>query len=286
MKSTKLTGLLAVVALAGLTAWGAHAGGAFSDCSSKASCNRSGSATQASVCPGMTQSGSTSAAAEFVPVCSGSDAKGTQARAVCGGSKGAMKAGSGCADGEKTAMETSGGSSCCAGKGAGAQANAGGGCPYMGAMAVCSHDGVVCDSNTADCEQMLRTYYANHGWLGVEMICAANGTCQPTVTRVDAGSPAEKAGFQVGDVLTSLNGIAFTAENAEAVGKLMNEGFKSGDKVRYTAAREGKTVDLQAKLAKIDDARLAEMIQAHVSTHQPAERPAAKTSDKAESVRS
>jgi S1-C subfamily serine protease len=45
---------------------------------------------------------------------------------------------------------------------------------------------------------------------------------QPVITRVSDNSPAQAAGFQVGDVLTSLNGIPYGQGN-DAVLAEMNQ---------------------------------------------------------------
>ena len=78
----------------------------------------------------------------------------------------------------------------------------------------------------------------------------------PTVTKIAAGSPAEKAGFKVGDLLTSINGIGFDAKNAEALKGVMENGFKIGEIVRYTAKRDDQIVTLAPVLAAIPDASL------------------------------
>ena len=124
----------------------------------------------------------------------------------------------------------------------------------------------------ADCEKMMRTYYKSHGWLGIEME-TADGVMTPTVTSIVGGSPAEKAGFKVGDVLTSINGIGFDAKNAEALQGIMEKGFQSGQTVTYTAKREAQIVTLSPVLASIPDANLNQMIAAHLaSSHKQQEK--------------
>jgi C-terminal processing protease CtpA/Prc len=116
----------------------------------------------------------------------------------------------------------------------------------------------------SDCEKMLRTYYQTHGWLGIEMD-SADGVTMPTVTAVTAGSPAEKAGFKVGDVLTSVNGIGFDAKNAETLQAFMDKGFLPGQSVTYTAKREAQIVPLNPVLAPIPDTNLNQMIATHLA---------------------
>src|SRR5262245_54902375 len=51
------------------------------------------------------------------------------------------------------------------------------------------------------------------GWVGLDLDKSYEGTL--TVKSVVVGSPAEKAGFKAGDVLTALNGIPFDEANHE-----------------------------------------------------------------------
>jgi hypothetical protein len=157
---------------------------------------------------------------------------------------------------------------------------AAGGCGMMGAGACCPQGGgQQCSMSPADCEKMLRTYYENHGWLGLEMACAKEDDVEPTVTRVIPGSPAEKAGFKVGDTLVAVNGIAYGPESMEAIQKLMSDGMKVGDKIAYKIVREGKSdKQIKTKLVRIPDTVLAQMVSDHVTT--------AHKSEKAESAKS
>ena len=199
----------------------------------------------------------------------------TASMAQAGGSSCSGKAKATQASGSCTGMQKTGGSSC---TGMSKSADMGGGCSFMakGTGTCGSADGSMhCNMSPEQCEQAMRTYYKDHGWLGVEMICENAQTCTPKVTRVAAGSPAEAAGFKVGDILTSVNGINFDVDNAKAIQNVMDNGFKVGDMVRYTANRDGKIVSLDAKLVKVTDGALAEMIGHHVAAGH-------KTSDKAD----
>ena len=59
--------------------------------------------------------------------------------------------------------------------------------------------------------------YAKHGYLGIETEKNAAGAY--AISKIAPGSPAEKAGFQKGDVLVALNGARFGDDNKEAVKK-------------------------------------------------------------------
>lgn len=191
------------------------------------------------------------------------------AGANCGSqSKASMQSGSGCS----SQASKSGG----AYPGQGTMSKAGGSCSGMSKADGCGTAkgaSMECSMSPAECEQMMRTYYKTHGWLGIEMTYADGEITTPTVTKIAAGSPAEKAGFKVGDLLTSINGIGFDAKNAEALKGVMENGFKIGEVVRYTAKRDDQIVTLSPVLAAIPDASLKEMVAAHVtSTHKSKEK--------------
>ena len=88
---------------------------------------------------------------------------------------------------------------------------------------------------------------AKHGWLGLDVEKGASGT---TVTGVAAGSPAEKAGFQEGDVLVAFNGIALTDDNKEALKKAKMQNAV-GRQVTYTISRGGAQRQIAATLAEV-----------------------------------
>lgn len=158
-------------------------------------------------------------------------------------------------------------------------ADKGGSCGTMAkGSGSCSMSGSAqCSMSAADCEKMLRAYYQDHGWLGAEMVCEDATVCQPKVTKVEAGSPAEAAGFRVGDLVTSMNGINYSKETEPAIQSAMDKGFRIGDTVTYTVQREGKITPLKATLVRIPDAAMSAMVTAHTSSSH-------KTGDKAENV--
>lgn len=159
-------------------------------------------------------------------------------------------------------------------------ADKGGSCGTMAkGSGSCSMSGSAqCTMSAADCEKMLRAYYQDHGWLGVEMMCQDGTVCQPKVTKVAAGSPAEAAGFRAGDLVTSMNGINYSKETEAAIQSAMENGFRIGDTITYTVNRDGKISTLKPTLVRIPDAALAEMVSTHASASH-------KTGDKAENVR-
>ncbi len=83
---------------------------------------------------------------------------------------------------------------------------------------------------------------SNRPMLGVSLEDTANGA---TVRAVVAGSPAEKAGLKVGDVLTKIGDTTVTdAQSASAAVQT----HKIGDEVAVEVTRDGKTVTFKATL--------------------------------------
>lgn len=96
---------------------------------------------------------------------------------------------------------------------------------------------------------------AAHGWLGFET--SKSEASVVTVAKVAPGSPASEAGFQEGDELVALNGIALTAENKKQL-KKHKAGLAVGKQVSYTVRRAGAERQLTATLAPVPQDVLAQ----------------------------
>lgn len=99
---------------------------------------------------------------------------------------------------------------------------------------------------------------AAKGWLGLKTEKDASGAYR--VVSIAPGSPAAEAGFQAGDVLVALNGVALTEANKPAV-KKVKAGLGVGKPVSYTVRRDGAERALSATLAPVPDEVLAEWLQ-------------------------
>ena len=75
-------------------------------------------------------------------------------------------------------------------------------------------------------------------YLGVQIV---QGTDGPTVASVIAGSPAEKAGLQRGDVIKSIDGTSVS--NVQAVRNALKD-KKAGDTVTVSITRNGNAQDV------------------------------------------
>lgn len=116
--------------------------------------------------------------------------------------------------------------------------------------------------NQADYQKMAEKMAAK-GYLGLETEKAANGYAVKSIAK---GSPAEKAGFQVGDVLVALNGVKLSEDNKDAIYKVKST-LGPGKSVNYTIARAGAERQLNATLAEVPREVLAEWLGEHVLDH-------------------
>lgn len=102
---------------------------------------------------------------------------------------------------------------------------------------------------------------ASRGWIGLETDKDASGAY--VVKGVVAGSPAEKAGFQKGDVLLALNGIRFAEANQEDL-KAAKKAMVPGKQVAYTVKRAGAEKSLTATMVAVPRDVLAKWVGEHV----------------------
>ena len=134
-----------------------------------------------------------------------------------------------------------------------------------------------CPENAADCAKMMKEQFKERGWVGINM--DYDKERQVTViTNVVANSPAERAGFKVGDVLAGLNGVAYTEENEKLL-KTEYASFKPGTSATFEIERDGKTKDIVVELEQIPQAILAQWIGQHVLEYHEGEELAEGTAD-------
>ena len=115
----------------------------------------------------------------------------------------------------------------------------------------------------ASYEEMARKY-AKKGYLGIETEKVGEG--KYAVSKVASGSPAEKAGFQKGDVLVALNGARFGDANKEAVMKAKSA-LGPGKAATYTVSRAGSEKQITATLSEVPREVLAQWVGEHVIEH-------------------
>lgn len=123
-----------------------------------------------------------------------------------------------------------------------------------------------CTMSTQQCLDTMVTKLREHGWMGIEMEIDET-TSVRTIIRVIPDSPAEKAGFQVGDILVALNGIRFGKENDEMLMKVREKQMRPGSEVTYTVARSGYERQIPVVLATAPPDVLASWIGRHMMEH-------------------
>jgi len=122
-----------------------------------------------------------------------------------------------------------------------------------------------CKEDTQTCLNHMVAEMKGRGWLGIQMD-DEGGPANIKITKVVPGSPAEASGFQVGDVLVSVNGAKF-AENTEekcVTCEKTKETWKPGNKVTYVVKRNGADTTLNATLAALPSDVMAQMIGMHM----------------------
>ena len=103
--------------------------------------------------------------------------------------------------------------------------------------------------------QLIKSGTAEHAYLGVTLsdsTATADGTKRQgaKVESVLDSSPASVAGLQVGDVITGIDGSSVSG--AESLTAFVRA-YASGDKVKLTLVRDGKSLDVDVTLATRED---------------------------------
>ena len=126
-------------------------------------------------------------------------------------------------------------------------------------------DASKCSASTQDCLNYMVKNLDNRGWVGIEMN-DKGGTGMMIVTKVIDGSPAQKAGFEVGDTLVAVNGVAFSDENEKQL-KDIQYAMTPGADFTYTVSRRGSRVDLDVELGDLPDSVKAQWVGSHMMDH-------------------
>jgi len=122
-----------------------------------------------------------------------------------------------------------------------------------------------CTASTQDCLNYMTKNLNDRGWVGIEMD-DKGGVGMMVITKVIDDSPAEKAGFQVGDALVAVNGVSFSDENEKQL-KDIQYAMTPGADFTYTVSRKGSKVDLDVELGKLPDNVKAQWVGMHMMEH-------------------
>jgi predicted metalloprotease with PDZ domain len=118
--------------------------------------------------------------------------------------------------------------------------------------------------DTQNCLNMMAAKLENKGWVGLHLDQTEDGAYK--IEMIVEESPAQAAGFKVGDKLVALNGVRFGEANEEALHKEW-ENMKPGKKVSYTVARGTKEMQIAVTLAQLPDEVLAQRVGQHMLEH-------------------
>jgi predicted metalloprotease with PDZ domain len=127
-----------------------------------------------------------------------------------------------------------------------------------------------CTASTQSCLDYMAAKLKNKGWLGIEY---DQEPAEVKITRVVPGSPAEAAGFAVGDVLVSVNGVKFASNTEDRcmTCEATQDRWKPGARVDYVVLRRGKELRLTPTLAALPPDIMAQIIGMHMLEHASAD---------------
>lgn len=117
-----------------------------------------------------------------------------------------------------------------------------------------------CPTPTDDCVRAMVAKLRSEGWLGIETEAADGAN---VVVAVAPRSPAEAAGFAVGDVLMAVDGVDLADHDVRSPS---GPRPRPGVEVAYTVARAGARVTLRARLAATPRDLIARKVGEHVIT--------------------
>ena len=134
-----------------------------------------------------------------------------------------------------------------------------------GLSPVLAGDEYDCDQDAATCLREMASHLRQRGWVGIRMDHVADGG-DVKIVEVVPDSPAQAAGFEVGDVLRRFNGIDYKLDNKPALKKAYSS-LTPGSEAKYTVERAGKPVELTVRLASVPETLIAQWIGEHMLEH-------------------
>jgi C-terminal processing protease CtpA/Prc len=123
-----------------------------------------------------------------------------------------------------------------------------------------------CAGDGEDCLAKMKTKIAHKAWLGIEYETNKQGRW--VVEDVYKGSPAQKAGFEQGDVLLAINGVEYSKENKPALKEVYSK-LEPGSQAKYVVERQGGKVKIVATLGWVPEEVQAKWINEHMKKNHP-----------------
>ena len=123
-----------------------------------------------------------------------------------------------------------------------------------------------CTGNAEDCMKKMQAKYGEKAWLGIEYDTDDHGRW--VVADVYQGSPAQKAGFEKGDVVLAIDGVEFSKENKKEL-KAEFSKIEPGSHVQYVVKRQGGKMKLDATLGNVPKDVQAKWMNEHMKDNHP-----------------
>ncbi len=123
-----------------------------------------------------------------------------------------------------------------------------------------------CGAEATVCIRGMAESLKQRGWIGIEWDSADP---RPRISHVVQGSPAAKAGVQVGDVVMAFDGIS-TDEEDKVVWAAMKRSLVPGKVITLAVVRDGTAHDLQVELIAVPDHIVAQWVGKHMLDHHAA----------------
>ena len=141
------------------------------------------------------------------------------------------------------------------------------------AMPAMAGDKGKCEGSGEDCLKAMKAKYAHKAWLGIEYDTDDSGHW--VVSKVVSGSPAQKAGFEQGDVMLAVNGAKYSKENKAEL-KAVYSKLEPGSSATYYVKRGDGKVKLEATLGSVPKDLQAKWINEHMEKNHPEMKMASK----------
>jgi len=117
-----------------------------------------------------------------------------------------------------------------------------------------------CSADTQTCLNMMAQQLKGRGWAGLDLDKTDDGARIKTVFE---NTPAQKAGFKVGDILVAIDGVRLSDVSEGEHGDLQAK-MKPGSHLTYTVSRDGKERDIRVTLAAMPEETITALIGRHM----------------------
>ena len=130
-----------------------------------------------------------------------------------------------------------------------------------------------CEGSGEDCLKKMEKKIAHKAWLGIEYDTDESGHW--VVSKVVPNSPAQKAGFEKGDVMLAVNDVKYSKDNKKALSAVYSK-LEPGSSTTYWVKRADGKVKLDATLGSVPKDLQAKWINEHMEKNHPEMKMASK----------